>query len=156
MDEIGVIMDHIQKEAGNTADIIFGVGTDEELGDAVSVLVIATGFSNDNKNILALQKNKIFFEDRPSPSSHRESPFKSRFQEESKPEVQSGKNFFRLEDDEDFGTSGFPTNSVAESLVEEPKENRNHRKRGNPGFLKRLYSNNEKQEYNLFTLKMKK
>jgi cell division GTPase FtsZ len=49
-------MDHIQKEAGNTADIIFGVGSDEELGDAVSVLVIATGFSNDNKNILALLK----------------------------------------------------------------------------------------------------
>jgi cell division protein FtsZ len=49
MDEIGIIMDHIQKEAGNTADIIFGVGADEELGDSVSVLVIATGFSNDNK-----------------------------------------------------------------------------------------------------------
>ena len=48
MDEIGVIMDHIQKEAGNTADIIFGVGADEELGDSVSVLVIATGFAKDN------------------------------------------------------------------------------------------------------------
>jgi len=49
MDEIGVIMDHIQEEAGNTADIIFGVGTDEELGDSVSVLVIATGFAKDHK-----------------------------------------------------------------------------------------------------------
>jgi cell division protein FtsZ len=28
MDEIGVIMDYIQKEAGHTADIIFGVGTE--------------------------------------------------------------------------------------------------------------------------------
>jgi len=48
MDEIGVIMDYIQEEAGNTADIIFGVGTDEELGDSVSVLVIATGFTKEH------------------------------------------------------------------------------------------------------------
>ncbi len=44
MDEIGLINDHIQREAGNAADIIFGVGTDAELGDSISVLVIATGF----------------------------------------------------------------------------------------------------------------
>lgn len=49
MDEIGVVMDHIQKETGNTADIIFGVGTDEELGEEVSVLVIATGFSPEDQ-----------------------------------------------------------------------------------------------------------
>lgn len=49
MDEIGLINDFIQKEAGNTAEIIFGVGTDEELGDAISVLVIATGFAKDDK-----------------------------------------------------------------------------------------------------------
>jgi cell division protein FtsZ len=56
MDEIGIIMDHIQKEAGNTADIIFGVGADEELGDSVSVLVIATGFLTITKNLQDLQK----------------------------------------------------------------------------------------------------
>ncbi|MDR2206586.1 MAG: cell division protein FtsZ [Flavobacteriaceae bacterium] len=49
MDEIGLINDHIQREAGNTADIIPGIGADEELGDAVSVMVIATGFSKDNQ-----------------------------------------------------------------------------------------------------------
>jgi len=48
MDEIGVIMDYIQEEAGNTADIIFGVGIDEELGDSISVLVIATGFTKEH------------------------------------------------------------------------------------------------------------
>lgn len=48
MDEIGIINDYIQKEAGDTADIIFGVGTDEELGDAISVLVIATGFAKEH------------------------------------------------------------------------------------------------------------
>lgn len=48
MDEIGIINDYIQKEAGDTADIIFGVGSDEELGDAISVLVIATGFAKEH------------------------------------------------------------------------------------------------------------
>lgn len=32
------------KEVGDNAAIIWGVGTDEALGDAISVTVIATGF----------------------------------------------------------------------------------------------------------------
>ncbi|WP_333851292.1 cell division protein FtsZ [Epilithonimonas sp.] len=153
MDEIGVIMDYIQKEAGNTADIIFGVGTDEELGDAVSVLVIATGFSNDNKKHSGVTETiKYSLEDRPSSSSHRESPFKSRAQQETKQEVQSGKNFFRLEDDDDFGTSNFPTNSVAESLVEEVEtETQIIENEGIQDFSNDYNSNSGKQEYNLFT-----
>jgi len=153
MDEIGVIMDHIQKEAGNTADIIFGVGTDEELGDSVSVLVIATGFSNDNKKHSGVTETiKYSLEDRPSSSSHRESPFKSRAQQETKQEVQSGKNFFRLDDEDDFGTSDFPTNSAAESLVEEPRtEVKVIENDIKENFSNDYDSDNSKQEYNLFT-----
>lgn len=52
MDEVGLINDYIQKEAGNSADIIWGIGEDESLGDDISVLVIATGFAPENhKNI---------------------------------------------------------------------------------------------------------
>ena len=58
MDEIGLINDHIQREAGNTADIIFGVGTDAELGDSISVLVIATGFAADDQN-MQVQPKKL-------------------------------------------------------------------------------------------------
>lgn len=66
MDEIGNISDHIQSEAGDTAEIIFGVGTDEELGDAVSVLVIATGFSKEAKiksGPAVIQKTKLYGEE---------------------------------------------------------------------------------------------
>ncbi len=152
MDEIGVIMDYIQKEAGNTADIIFGVGTDEELGDAVSVLVIATGFSNDNKKHSGVTETiKYSLEDRPNSfSKHRESPFKSRLQEDKKPQAESGKNFFRLEDEDDFGTSNFPTNSVAESLVEEVEAETQIIENEEIQNFSNDY-NNEKQEYNLFT-----
>lgn len=151
MDEIGVIMDYIQKEAGNTADIIFGVGTDEELGDAVSVLVIATGFSNEDKKHSGVTETiKYTLEDRPMPSSrHRESPFKSRAQEERQ-QPESGKNFFRLEDDDDFRTSNFPTNSLGESLVEEVKTETQIIENEEIQDFSNDYRPNEKQEYNLF------
>ncbi|MCX6183080.1 MAG: cell division protein FtsZ [Bacteroidetes bacterium] len=44
MDEIAEITDYIQDEAGSTAEIIWGTGIDETLGDNVSVTLIATGF----------------------------------------------------------------------------------------------------------------
>lgn len=44
MDEITVITDFIQDEAGSTADVIWGHAYDPSLGDKLSVTVIATGF----------------------------------------------------------------------------------------------------------------
>lgn len=44
MDEIADITDYIQDEAGSTADVIWGHGYDESLGDRISVTLIATGF----------------------------------------------------------------------------------------------------------------
>lgn len=44
MDEITEITDFIQEEAGNTADVIWGHGLDESLGNQISVTLIATGF----------------------------------------------------------------------------------------------------------------
>ena len=44
MNELKLITDTIQKEAGNNVNIINGVGTDSELGSKLSVTVIATGF----------------------------------------------------------------------------------------------------------------
>src|SRR5690606_13443061 len=101
MDEIGVIMDHIQKEAGNTADIIFGVGTDEELGDAVSVLVIATGFAKEHEKHSGIsEKIKISLSDTISPKGHQESPFNYRdSREEMKREERKG--LFVLDDEDD-------------------------------------------------------
>jgi cell division protein FtsZ len=50
IDEIGEINDYIQDEAGNGANIIMGVGEDNELNDSISVTVIATGFDSDQQN----------------------------------------------------------------------------------------------------------
>ncbi len=48
MDEIGEITDYIQRKAGNNADLIWGNGEDNTLGDQISVTVIATGFSTSS------------------------------------------------------------------------------------------------------------
>jgi len=44
MDEITEITDYVQKESGNDADTIWGVGKDESLGDNIGITIIATGF----------------------------------------------------------------------------------------------------------------
>ncbi len=44
MDEIGIITDYIQDEAGHGTDLIWGNCTDDKLGDKISLTIIATGF----------------------------------------------------------------------------------------------------------------
>ena len=48
MDEIGRITDFVQNKAGFEADLIWGNGKDETLGDNISVTLIATGFGRSN------------------------------------------------------------------------------------------------------------
>jgi cell division protein FtsZ len=55
MDEIADITDYIQDEAGSTADVIWGHGYDDSLGDKLSVTIIATGF-NATPNVGLLPK----------------------------------------------------------------------------------------------------
>jgi len=49
MDEISEITDYIQDQAGATAEVIWGYGHDDELGDKICVTVIATGFEANPK-----------------------------------------------------------------------------------------------------------
>ncbi|HEY9183781.1 MAG TPA: cell division protein FtsZ [Salegentibacter sp.] len=60
IDEIGEINDHIQAEAGHSANIIMGVGEDEALDEAISVTIIATGFNVEQQNeIVNTEAKKI-------------------------------------------------------------------------------------------------
>ena len=56
MDEMGEITDYVQDEAGSTADVIFGVGCDDSLGNKLSVTIIATGFATSEDLIVPLGK----------------------------------------------------------------------------------------------------
>lgn len=66
LDEVMEITDYIQNEAGSSADIIWGNGNDDSLGDKISLTLIATGFDSKNKNqedtekiIHVLNENKL-------------------------------------------------------------------------------------------------
>ncbi|MDD3772491.1 MAG: cell division protein FtsZ [Weeksellaceae bacterium] len=60
MDEIAKINEYIQSEAKNNANIIMGVGEDSELGEKISVTVIATGFPKEEQVFTGKEEEKIF------------------------------------------------------------------------------------------------
>ena len=51
MNELKLITDTIQRQAGNNVNIINGVGTDSSLGSKISVTVIATGFEPTEEEV---------------------------------------------------------------------------------------------------------
>ncbi len=52
IDEISEINDFIQNEAGNNADVIMGIGEDENLDDEISVTIVATGFNKNQQDLI--------------------------------------------------------------------------------------------------------
>jgi cell division protein FtsZ len=60
--EIGEIIETLQEKAGQEADIIWGNGYDESLGDKISVTILATGFKNNPNQILQPKKEPEKFD----------------------------------------------------------------------------------------------
>ena len=59
MDEVSVITDYIQEEAGLAADLIWGNCKDEALGDKILVTIIATGFQTKDEREKEHSNKKI-------------------------------------------------------------------------------------------------
>jgi len=61
MDEITEITDYIQQECGGEyeADVIWGNGKDESLGNEISITIIATGFDNERRKPTEKQKKIV-------------------------------------------------------------------------------------------------
>lgn len=77
LDETTTIVEYIQEAAGDNADIIFGTVYDEDMGDQLSVTVIATGFDNEKRSFAGLQKEtpRTVLDVNPQPpTSFREAP----------------------------------------------------------------------------------
>ncbi len=53
IDEISEINDFIQNEAGHNAEIIMGIGEDKNLGDTISVTIVATGFNKNQQDLIS-------------------------------------------------------------------------------------------------------
>ena len=58
LDEVDEILEIAQNACGNNSDVIWGNGTDESLGEALSVTLIATGFNHDAKSYSAVIAEK--------------------------------------------------------------------------------------------------
>ncbi|MDO4225716.1 MAG: cell division protein FtsZ, partial [Bergeyella zoohelcum] len=117
MDEIGIINDYIQTESGDTANIIFGAGTDAELGDAIKVLVIATGFSKEDKKIITQPERITISLDEKTPARPvSESPFKTRAERGLEPKTETspfvGRKVINLDDDISLSSSSNVENST--------------------------------------------
>lgn len=74
MDEMNEITSYVIREVGDNAAIIWGVGTDESLGDAISVTIIATGFPMDDVDTIPIPgpKNAVATEEVPEPGRKKE------------------------------------------------------------------------------------
>ncbi|WDF56553.1 cell division protein FtsZ [Mucilaginibacter sp. KACC 22063] len=59
MDEVSIITDYIQEEAGLAADLIWGNCKDDALGDKISVTIIATGFQTKDEREKEQSSKKI-------------------------------------------------------------------------------------------------
>lgn len=154
MDEIGLINDYIQSEAGNTANIIFGVGTDEELGAAIKVLVIATGFANDNKkNTGPAEKISIKLEDVSEVSVPKQSPFrlKNERQDSEAPAALASQGFFRLDQEDEDQNSGINMQAASQTLPTPRNEFRIIEKDELPAKDYRSEAES-KEDYDLFTI----
>jgi cell division protein FtsZ len=96
MDELSEITEHIQDEAGDDAEMIFGHGVDPDLGDRIRVTVIATGFQSESQITAAkaVEEKKVHDLDRsqgwlftPDNSVNENNDFEVRKKTEVKPEV---------------------------------------------------------------------
>ncbi len=60
MDEVSIITDYIQQEAGLAADLIWGNCSDDTLGEKISVTIIATGFQTmEEREVEKSQVRKV-------------------------------------------------------------------------------------------------
>src|SRR5690606_15870262 len=59
MDEVAIVTDYIQEQAGLSADLIWGNCIDENFEDELSVTIIATGFQTSEERVKEKEKEKI-------------------------------------------------------------------------------------------------
>jgi cell division protein FtsZ len=64
MDEMGEITDYIQEQAGQSAEVIMGVGSDETLEDKINVTIIATGFKTRDQlsTVIVKEEKKVKYD----------------------------------------------------------------------------------------------
>ena len=139
MNEIKFISSYIQDEAGggNKADVIFGVGAEDGLGESIKVLVVATGFAPEHEKNAVVSSERIIHDlnggikntDTATPPAVESKPTKEtpvndvrRTRNRQEIREEQKRQFFRLDSNSNSNSntnSNFPTNSFSVEKVEE-------------------------------------
>lgn len=135
MNEIKFISSYIQDEAGggNKADVIFGVGTEDGLGESIKVLVVATGFAPEHEKNAVVSSERIIHDlnggikntDTATPPAVESKPTKEtpvndvrRTRNRQEIREEQKRQFFRL-DSNSNSNSNSPANSFSVGKAEE-------------------------------------
>jgi cell division protein FtsZ len=129
MDEMSYINEHIQEQAGGNANVIMGIGIDDNLTDEISVTIIATGFpANQHHTITGQEPEKIIHpleEDQTITKDIFQKPFQEVKQEKPKAKVSAQPDLFSLLDEKaqpaDLSAS-LPLNTPEESVLSAENE----------------------------------
>jgi len=128
MDEISDITDFIQDAAGSSADVIWGHGYDETLGEGLSVTIIATGFNQSpvtgfekapEKKVQVLEDENKKEITTPLTKAIAQNEYKA--PEEAEPYIKPEQTELELEDDSNASTMNWEVKTVVPSQ-ETPKE----------------------------------
>jgi cell division protein FtsZ len=101
--EIGEIIETLQERAGQEAEIIWGNGYDDSLGDQISVTILATGFITNPNRTLQPKAETIKYglqqQVKPEEEMHKEfeDAFNNRFSNEEEEEIKEKEKVFELE-----------------------------------------------------------
>ncbi|PRD47918.1 cell division protein FtsZ [Sphingobacterium haloxyli] len=68
MDEVAIVTDYIQEQAGLSADLIWGNCIDDSFEDELSVTIIATGFQTAEERVKEKEKEKVALPLSPEPA----------------------------------------------------------------------------------------
>lgn len=97
MSEFEEISNYIQEESGFSAEMIIGTSYDDNLGDAVAVTIIATGFESgpkENKIIIGQVENKVVQAPPPAPIAPPSAPIVNQVVEAPKAQEEPPKRHF--------------------------------------------------------------
>lgn len=164
MSEIKLISNYIQKEAGgdNEANIILGIGKDEELGEAIKVLVVATGFTSEEQkktSLMTEEPTRIPLGDELGITNFATTQPVVKAESNPASEMGSTKKVFKLDDNTDFSvntpTNAFQEVEEVETLVmeEEPMIETQEEDLGlfSMNFNEEPVEEKPKKEYDLFS-----
>lgn len=137
--EIGEIIETLQARAGQEAEIIWGNGYDEALGDKISVTILATGFIINPNRTLQPKAETEKYGLQPQEKSveqlykEEEETFNSRFNEEEEDEIVENEREFEPEIEHDSYFKREKTNGKSTSIMDRLKgTERKKKKVGEP------------------------